>query len=112
MDRGQDALVVFDDLTNNPTQVIAWHSLFMAVTVFIVARGLHGGIEIAAKILMPLFFLMLLVMVGYAAYIGTQDCSADQVCGYEKAVDFLFTIDFSKITAATTLGSSTAMGIR
>ncbi|MFP4003155.1 MAG: sodium-dependent transporter [Alphaproteobacteria bacterium] len=102
---GDQVAQVFTELTENPLQVIIWHTIFMGITVFIVARGLLGGIELAAKILMPLFFLMLLVMVGYSAYIGTQDCGAGQVCGLERAFDFLFTVDWNKITPASTLAA-------
>ncbi|MEM9938428.1 MAG: sodium-dependent transporter [Pseudomonadota bacterium] len=45
-------------------------SLFIAANVFVVGRGVKQGIEKAATILMPLFFLMLIVVVGFALTTG------------------------------------------
>lgn len=47
-----------------------WHTAFMAITVLVVARGLHGGIERVVTILMPLFFVMLAGLCAYSLYIG------------------------------------------
>jgi NSS family neurotransmitter:Na+ symporter len=96
---------VFSDLTDDPKRVIIWHSVFMAITILIVARGLNAGIETVSKILMPLFFLMLLVTVGYAAYIGLRDCGAGQVCGFNQAIDFLFVPDWSELKYSSVLAA-------
>ncbi|MCA8901706.1 MAG: sodium-dependent transporter [Hyphomonas sp.] len=40
--------------------------LFIAANIAIVGRGVKGGIEKAASILMPAFFIMLLVIVGFS----------------------------------------------
>jgi len=66
------------------------HSLFLAVAVFVISRGLTGGIEWIAKLVMPLLFLLLLVMVVNAVF------NAD----IERGLAFLFKPDFSKITPA------------
>jgi neurotransmitter:Na+ symporter, NSS family len=41
-------------------------ALFIAANVIVVGRGVKGGLEKAATILMPLFFVMLIVVVGFA----------------------------------------------
>ncbi len=41
-------------------------ALLMAANVWVVGRGVKGGLERAATLLMPAFFIMLLVVVGYA----------------------------------------------
>jgi SNF family Na+-dependent transporter len=41
---------------------MAGHAVLMAITTFIVARGVKGGIELAVKILMPAFSAMLLLI--------------------------------------------------
>ena len=51
-------------------QAIAWHTVFMVITVFVVSRGLHGGIERVVTILMPIFFVMLAGLCIYALVIG------------------------------------------
>nr|WP_070960089.1 sodium-dependent transporter [Hyphomonas sp. Mor2] len=44
--------------------------LFLAANVFVVGRGVKGGLERVATILMPAFFIMLLVVVGFAVTQG------------------------------------------
>jgi NSS family neurotransmitter:Na+ symporter len=77
----------FDALLASPMTLIFWHAVFMALTVFIVARGIQDGIEKAVKFLMPSLFLMLLVLVVYACIAGD----------FGATLDFMFTFDFSKI---------------
>lgn len=60
---------------------------FLALNVVVVSRGIKGGIERAAEILMPTFFLMLIGMVIFALVTGDT----------AKAAAFLFQPDFSKI---------------
>ena len=43
-----------------------WHTVFMLMTVIVVARGVRRGLERAVTLLMPALFVMLLIMVGYA----------------------------------------------
>lgn len=46
---------------------IAWHLVFMAITITIVGGGVKAGIERTALVLMPLLFLLVLGLVLYAA---------------------------------------------
>jgi NSS family neurotransmitter:Na+ symporter len=85
----------FDELLASPGTLMVWHSVFMFFTLFIVARGLHGGIEKAVKFLMPSLFVMLLVMIGYAAIAGD----------FGAGLSFLFSADFSKIDAPAVLSA-------
>src|SRR5210317_1293468 len=87
----------FTDLKADPQTLILWHSIFMAIALFIVGRGLKGGIERVVTILMPALFAMLLLMIGYAAVAGD----------FGAALSFLFSTDFSKIDGAAVL---TAIG--
>lgn len=94
--RGIDAAssqAVFDSLLASPSRLLLWHTLVVIVTVMINARGIHGGIERAVNVLMPLLFVCVLIMVGYAWAIGDMGA----------AVKFLLTPDFSRITADTML---------
>ncbi|MEX1251564.1 MAG: sodium-dependent transporter [Hyphomonas sp.] len=45
-------------------------ALFITANVVVVGRGVKGGLEKAATILMPLFFIMLVVVVGFAVANG------------------------------------------
>lgn len=82
-----------DGLLNNVGLVTFWHAVFMVLTCAIVARGLHSGIEWAANILMPAFFVMLIFMVGYAYFEG------DFAGGW----NYLFVPDWSQISVGTVM---------
>lgn len=88
---GQNADAIgelFGGLLASPVTLLIWHSLFMALVIFVVARGLKSGLERAVTLLMPALFLLLLVAVGYAMTTGH----------FGEAVAFLFTPDFSALT--------------
>ena len=88
---------IFAQFVSNPEALLAWHTLFMILTVVVVARGVQSGLEKAVRWLMPALFILLLVLVGYA--MNTD--------GFAQAMEFLFRPDFSKITAP---GVLSAMG--
>lgn len=70
----------------DPVRQIFFHATFMGLTVFIVARGLKGGIETAVTVLMPAFFVMLVMLVIFAvSFAGSQGALV-------HAADFLFNI--------------------
>ncbi|MBL3558441.1 MULTISPECIES: sodium-dependent transporter [Marinobacter] len=79
---------LFGGLLARPVTLLIWHSIFMALVIFVVARGLKSGLERAVTILMPALFVLLLVAVGYATTTGH----------FGEAVAFLFTPDFSALT--------------
>lgn len=76
------------DMFANPGLLLAMHFAFMGMTLYIIARGVHSGIEKAATYLMPAFFVLLVGLVIYGALEG-------DVAG---AMAFLFTPDWSKLT--------------
>lgn len=79
---------IFGGLLSNPTQLTIWHTAFMVLTIAIVARGVNAGLEKAIKFLMPVLFILLFILFGYAL-------SSD---GFSQGVDFMFSFDFSKLT--------------
>lgn len=85
----------FENTLSNRGEVLLYLAGFLALNVIIVARGIKGGIERAAEILMPAFFLMLAGMVIYALIVG--DAAA--------AAGFLLTPDFSKVGFDTFLSA-------
>lgn len=88
---------IFGTLVNTPEILLGWHTLFMAMTIFVVARGVRSGLEQAVKFLMPALLVILIVLVGYAMNTNS----------FGRAVEFLFTPDFSKLSWGAVL---TAMG--
>jgi neurotransmitter:Na+ symporter, NSS family len=88
---GQDAAAIgelFSALLASPLTLLIWHSVFMVLVIFVVARGLKSGLERAVTILMPALFGLLLIAAAYAATTGH----------FGEAVSFLFTPDFSVLT--------------
>jgi NSS family neurotransmitter:Na+ symporter len=61
---------IFTDLVTDPERLLAWHSIFMVMTMMVVARGVKQGLEKAVTYLMPLLFGLLLVIVIYAMTTG------------------------------------------
>lgn len=86
-----DSLASFDALLASPYHLLVLHTLFIAATVLVVARGVQGGIEKVAKIMMPGLLVLLLIMVLNAIF------AAD----INGGLHFLFNPDFSKLTPTT-----------
>jgi len=59
----------FVALLRDPGRMITFHGIFMVITVFIVTRGI-SGIERTVTILMPAFFVMLVILMGFAMVEG------------------------------------------
>ncbi len=78
----------FTALLSDPTRVIILHAVFMIITVGIVARGLEGGIEKTVTILMPAFFVMLMVLFVFALIEGNIGQGVDFLLGV-RADDLL-----------------------
>lgn len=97
---GQNAEAVraiFESLTNSPVQMIFWHTVFLSATMWVVSKGVQSGLEKTTQYMMPALFVLLLLLVAYAM---TTD-------SYQRGLDFLFKIDFDKLTGTSVL---TAMG--
>ncbi|MCU7844710.1 MAG: sodium-dependent transporter [Candidatus Thiodiazotropha sp. (ex Monitilora ramsayi)] len=78
---------LFNDLVSDPERVLAWHTLFMLMSMFVVAKGVKAGLEKAVTYLMPALFVLLIVLVGYAMNTGY----------FAQGLEFLFTPDFNKL---------------
>lgn len=80
----KDYFVAF---SSDPIKPTLWTVAFILLTHFVVVRGVRNGIEKASKILMPLLFILLLVIV----------CASCSLPGAMKGVEFLLKPDFSKV---------------
>jgi len=65
-----------------------YHSIFMALTIFVVARGVEQGLEQAVRFMVPALLVLMLVLLGYSINSGY----------FVAGLDFMFTPDFSKLT--------------
>jgi len=70
--------------------------LFIGISHYIVVSGVKNGIERASKILMPIFFLILIVMCIRSATLS----------GAGEGFRFLFQPDFSKINSSIVLSAT------
>lgn len=85
----------FDTLLNTPHLLIFWHTIFMIMTMGVVARGVSSGLEKANNILIPALFAILLILLGYSMSVGDMNA----------AYQFMFSFDFSKITPVAVLSA-------
>ena len=77
----------FNNLLSSPLSLIFWHTLFISITVLIVARGILQGLEKWINTLMPMLFLIILMLCLYAMQTGA----------FLEGLRYLFMPDFSKI---------------
>lgn len=85
----------FNQLLASPFALLFWHTVFMAMTMGVVARGVNSGLEKANNILIPALFAILLILLGYSMSVGDM----------ESAYQFMFSLDFSKITPVAVLSA-------
>jgi len=101
---GQSASQISDQFTEvvtTPKKVLLAFTCFALLTTFLVARGVNKGIELASKILMPLFFFLLFCLAMYSLATGfsTQVVADGKASnGSMEAIKFLFAPDFNAIT--------------
>lgn len=77
----------FNGLTAAPWRLTLWHSLFMLVTAFIIARGVVAGLERSLRIMMPMLFVLLVILLGYALTTGH----------FMEGVEFLFHFNLREV---------------
>jgi len=85
----------FDTLLASPLELLAWHTVFMFMTMSVVAHGVNSGLEKANNILIPSLFAILLILLGYSMSVGDM----------HTAFQFMFKPDFSKITPVAVLSA-------
>ncbi len=86
---GATAGAAFDAFLANPGLLVGFHTLFMAITIFIVGAGVVAGLERAIRWFMPLLFVLLGVLLLYGATSG----------GFAAGFDFMFSWNWEKLTA-------------
>lgn len=84
---------LFSALNDKPWHLILWHTLFMGMTMSIVARGVRDGIEWISRILVPILFILMSILGLYAAIVGN----------IPRAMNYLFAPDFAAINGKVVL---------
>ncbi len=90
-----DSAAALDELYASTPVMAFWHFVFIAVTVYIVGKGINAGLEKAVTYLMPVLFLLLLMLAGYSMATGE----------FLAALHYLFAPDFSKLTGEVVLNA-------
>ncbi|MFA5138773.1 MAG: sodium-dependent transporter [Elusimicrobiota bacterium] len=86
---------IFEGVLQSSKINLFWHTMFIAVTMFIVLGGVKGGLEKANKIMMPALFIMMFVLLARAFFLP----------GWVPGLKFMFWPDPSKFTPLTALSA-------
>lgn len=78
---------VFDQFAGHPYWPLVWMVIVMLISTFVVARGVSGGIEKISNVLMPVFFLIILVMVANSFFLPASG----------QGMKYLFLPNFSEL---------------
>ena len=84
---------VFAELTGSWQRTGLWHTVFMVLTIAVVARGVERGLEKAVRLLVPALVGLMLVLLGYSMVEGS----------FERGFDFLFSPNFDQLTGVSIL---------
>lgn len=90
-----DFAAYFNSFVANPFKPLIYLSIFLLMTHFVVASGVEKGIERYSKIMMPMLFIIIIVLMV---------CSL-MMPGAAKGIAFLLKPDFSKVTIQVVLSA-------
>lgn len=85
----------FVAFSTDPLRPVAWLYIILTLTCVIVSLGVQKGIERASRVMMPVLFLCVVVLVV---------CSMT-LPGASTGLQFFFKPDFSKVTSGTVLSA-------
>ena len=84
----EGAEATFGALASSGPMSALWHTVFMIITIIVVAQGIQKGIERACSILMPTLIGILLILLVYVGVTG----------GLGDSLTFLFRPNFADLT--------------
>ncbi len=85
----------FAPFSQSPIRPLVWLIVFLLLTHFVIVKGVKKGIERFSKIMMPVLFILILILVF---------CSIS-LPNASKGLEFLLFPDFSKVDSSTFLGA-------
>jgi NSS family neurotransmitter:Na+ symporter len=85
----------FGSFVGDWRQIGLTHTIFMALAVFVVARGVERGLEQAVRFMVPALLILMLVLLLYSINSGY----------FGQGVAFMFTPDFDKLTWGSVLAA-------
>lgn len=92
---GADPGQAFNSFVSDTWSPLLYMAIFLLLTHFVVIRGIRGGIEKYSKLMMPLLFMIILILVG---------CSL-AMPGSADGIRFLLKPDFGKVTPYVVLSA-------
>lgn len=85
----------FTSLITGIGSPIFWTAVYLLANIVIVAKGISSGIEKASKVMMPLLFILLIILVVRSLTLP----------GAMEGLKYLFVPDFSKLTGEVMLSA-------
>lgn len=85
---GEESARQFQAFMSDSLAMATWYTVFHFAAVFVVFRGLAGGIEVAIRVAMPALFV---ILAGLLLYVMLTT-------GLSRGIWFMFKPDFSEIT--------------
>ncbi len=86
---------IWQQFISNPHQLLAWHTVFMMLTMIVIILGLRNGLEKATKIMIPALYLILIILVIYGCVLGNA----------HQAIHFLFSFKLQKINTSVVIAA-------
>lgn len=77
----------FAGMVADPWRMILWHTLFMLLSAWVIAKGVVAGLEKSLRIMMPLLFVLLVILLGYSLTTGH----------FMEGFHFMFHLDPSRL---------------
>lgn len=84
----EEITVIRDSFVGSWGSVGLFHTIFMGLTIFVVARGVERGLEQAVRFMVPALLVLMLLLLGYSISSGH----------FGEGLAFMFTPDFSKLS--------------
>ena len=91
----EEVAEAFSTFTSHSYWPVIYQLIFLGITALVISLGVQKGIEKISKILMPVLFILLLLMVVRSLTLP----------GAKEGLRFLFHPDFSKLTGAGVLSA-------
>jgi SNF family Na+-dependent transporter len=85
--------VISDSSTHSPLVPFGWYFVSMFLTIYVLSKGISGGIEKLAKVGMPILFAFAIILAVRVMMLGPGDNGVSPVQGLQ----FIYNPDFSRI---------------
>ncbi|HOC09069.1 MAG: sodium-dependent transporter [Clostridiales bacterium] len=85
----------FGAFISAPVEPLVWMVIYLAINIFIVAKGVAGGIEAAGKILMPMLYVLFIFLIFRSVSLP----------GAGAGLSYIFKPDWSVVTGQTFLAA-------